>query len=129
MRAAHWLILAGSAVLLSGGVTHGLNYNRFIGTMGISGLNPSGLASFGQLWFSFTAHLVILSAVFVIASRTHGGKRILLACALILSIDPVLLFHYAGWFSGTFVSATATILLILGGFLLPETSERPPHPS
>jgi hypothetical protein len=129
MRAGHWLIVAGSAVLLAGAVTHGLNYSRFVATMGIGGLGPSGLASFGQLWFSFTMHLVILSAVFVIASRIPGGKRILLACALIPAIDTLLLFHYAGWFTGTFVSATATVFLVVGGFLLPERSERSPRSS
>jgi hypothetical protein len=65
----------------------------------------------------FSAHLVVLGIVVVLASGMARARPVLLACALIPAVDTVLLFHFAGLFIGTVSLAVAAVLLVVGGML------------
>jgi len=68
----------------------------------------------------FSAHLVILSLVVVVAAWTPGARRLILLVALVPAVDTFLLARFAGLFLGTFLVATVAGLFVVGGLLLPR---------
>ena len=65
----------------------------------------------------FSVHLVMLAIVVILACGVSGGRRIVLACALIPAADTIVLLRFVGWFVGSISLAAATVLLVLGGML------------
>ncbi|MBZ5590013.1 MAG: hypothetical protein LAO05_15775 [Acidobacteriia bacterium] len=63
----------------------------------------------------FSAHLVILGIVVIVASSVPRARRVLLACAAIPAADTVLPYRFAGLLVGAFALAAAAILLVVGG--------------
>jgi hypothetical protein len=123
VKVGRWLIVAGSVVLLLSALFHGSGYAKVTGAVAKSDAAPQLVAAFKALWLMFSFHLVVLSAVFVVASRTAKAKRLVLLCTLIPASDTILLFHFAGVFIGTIALAVATLLFLAGGFLLPQGAE------
>jgi len=124
VRASRWLVIGASIVLVATAALHAAGYRSVSSAILASGLNPSLVAPLRALWLMFSAHLVILTIVIILAGRVPGGRRILLACALIPAADTALLLRFVGLFVGTFALAAATVLLVLAGLLgtRPETS-------
>ncbi len=123
MKTARWLIAAGSLILFCTALLHGSGYPKLSAAIESSGANPIVVGAFKALWLMFSAHAIVLSVVFVVASRTPGGKRLVLLCLLIPAFDLVLLFHFLGMFIGTISVAVATLLFLVGGLLLPQGSQ------
>ena len=123
MRVGRWLILAGSVVLFATAVLHGSGFGHVSGMIAKSGLSPLGADAFKALWLMFSIHLAILSVVFVVASRTHAARRLVLLCALIPVADTVLMLHFLGVFVGTISILSAAVLFLIGGLLLPSGAE------
>ena len=88
-----------------------------------SAVDPSLVAAVRALWLMFSVHLVILAVVVILARRVSGGRRIVLACALIPAADTALLLRFVGVFEGTLGLGAATVLLVLGGLLWDEAGE------
>lgn len=121
MRIARWLVLAGSVVLFLTALVHGSGYASLSGAIEQSGAKPLVVSAFKALWLMFSFHLIVLSAVFIAASRSPRGRRLVLLCSLIPLSDTALLFHFLGVFIGTLAVALATVLFLIGGYLLPPS--------
>lgn len=120
MRLARWLIVAGSVVLLLTALVHGSGYEKISHEVETSAIKPFLIGGFKALWLMFSIHLLLLSAIFIAASQTPKGRRLVLLCTLIPASDTMLLFHFVGVFIGTIALAVATLLFFVGGFLLPQ---------
>ena len=120
MRVARWLVVMGSVILFCTAFVHLSGYSSVTHALQNTGARSFILNGFKALWLMFSIHLVLLSAVLVVASRTPRGKTLVLLCLLIPASDTVLLFHFIGLFIGTILLASATVFLIAGGLLLPQ---------
>lgn len=120
MKIARWLIVAGSAVLFLTALLHGSGYVQVNRVVEKSAMKPFLVGGFKALWLMFSIHLLVLSAVFIVASQTPKGRRLVLLCTLIPAFDTILLFHFVGVFIGTIALAVATLLFLAGWFLLPQ---------
>ncbi len=121
MKTARGLIVAGSAILFVTALLHGSGYWQLSDEIVRSNAIPLVISAFKALWLVFSAHLIVLSLVFVAASRIPGGKRIILIGVLIPAFDIVLLAHFMGlFFFGTIAVALAGVLLLAGGTMLPS---------
>ena len=112
-----WLILAAAIVLFVTAAIHGTGYTSVSSAVAANSVKPSLASVVRALWLMFSAHLLVLGVVVVLAGWTPGGGRVVLACALIPAADTALLLRFAGLFVGTFALAAVTVLLVLGGAL------------
>ena len=117
IRLSSWLVIAAAVVLIGTAALHGTGYGPVTAAIEASNAKPFLVAAVKALWLMFSAHLVILAAVVVLANGAPGGRRVLLACALIPAFDTVLLARFVGAFIGTFSLAAATVLLIAGALV------------
>jgi len=123
VKAARGLIIAASVILFVTALLHGSGYPKMSAEMAGSNARPVVASAFKALWLVFSAHLIVLSLIFVAASRIPGGKRIVLIGLLIPAFDVALLFHFLGLFVGTIAVALAGVLLLAGGLMLPNGSQ------
>ncbi|MFH1177201.1 MAG: hypothetical protein V1750_07320 [Acidobacteriota bacterium] len=114
---SRWLIIAAGVVLAGTAAFHATGYNSVSTAIQASGAKPFLVAAVKALWLMFSAHLILLSIVVILASGMPRARLVLLACAVIPAVDSVLLFHFAGLFVGTVSLAVAAILLVLGGLI------------
>jgi len=121
VKIARWLIVAGSLVLFLTALLHGSGYAEISRAVEKSDMKSFLIDVFKALWLMFSIHLLVLSAIFIVASQTPKGRRLVLLCTLIPAFDTMLLFHFLGVFIGTVALAVATLLFLVGGFLLPES--------
>jgi hypothetical protein len=119
MRLARWLVVAGSLILAATALFHATGYRDVTGAIQASGAPPFLVSAVKALWLMFSVHLLVLSLVFLAASRIPGGRRVVLLAAMIPLADTALLLRFAGVFVGTISLALATMLFLLGGVLLP----------
>jgi len=98
---------------------NGSGYEKISREVETSVTHPFLTGGFKALWLMFSIHLLLLSAIFIVASRTPKGRRLVLLCTLIPTFDTILLFHFVGVFIGTIALSVATLLFFIGGFLLP----------
>jgi hypothetical protein len=120
VKIARWLIVAGSLVLFLTALLHGSGYAEISRVVEKSDMKPFLIGGFKALWLMFSIHLLVLSAIFIVMSQTPKGRRLVLLCTLIPAFDTMLLFHFVGVLIGTVALAVATLLFLVGGFLLPE---------
>jgi hypothetical protein len=120
VKIARWLIVAGSLVLFLTALVHGSGYAEISRVVEKSDMKPFLIGGFKALWLMFSIHLLVLSAIFIVTSQTPKGRRLVLLCTLIPAFDTMLIFHFVGVFIGTVALAVATLLFLVGGFLLPE---------
>ena len=118
---SRWLIIGAGVLLVATAAVHAAGYPSISRIILASAVDPSLVAAVRALWLMFSVHLVILAVVVILARRVSGGRRIVLACALIPAADTALLLRFAGWFVGSFGLAAATVLLVLGGLLWPKS--------
>lgn len=123
-RVSRSLIIGAGVLLVATAAIHAAGYPAVSGAILASGLDPSLVAALRALWLMFSVHLVLLAIVVILAGGVPGGRRIVLACALIPAADTVLLLRFVGVFVGAVSLAAATALLVLGGLLWkgPENS-------
>lgn len=114
---ARWLVVAAGIILAGTAAFHATGYATVSNAIQASGAKPFLVAAVRALWLMFSAHLVLLAIVVVLASGVPRARPILLACGLIPAVDTVLLFHFAGLFIGTVSLAVAAVLLVVGGML------------
>jgi hypothetical protein len=122
VKIARLLIVVGSVVLFLTALLHGSGYAEISRVVEMSGMKLFLIGAFKALWLMFSIHLLVLSAIFIVASQTPKGRRLVLLCTLIPAFDTVLLFHFVGAFIGTIALAVATLLFLVGGFLLPQAA-------
>ena len=121
MKTARGLIIAASVILFATALLHGWGYPKLSAEIAGSNAKPLVVSTFKALWLVFSAHLIVLSLIFVTASRIPGGRRIVLIGLLIPVFDVVLLSHFLGLlFIGTIAVALAGLLLLAGGLMLPN---------
>ena len=120
MKIARWLIVAGGLVLFLTALLHGSGYAEISRVVEKSDMKSFLIDVFKALWLMFSIHLLVLSAIFIVASQTPKSRRLVLLCTLIPAFDTMLLFHFVGVFIGTVALAVVTLLFLVGGFLLPE---------
>ena len=120
VKIGRWLIVAGSVVLFLTALLHGSGYLQVSRALETSGMKPFLTGGFKALWLMFSIHVLVLGAVFIVASRIPKGRELVLLCTLIPACDTILLFHFVGVFIGTIALAVATLLFLSGGLLLPQ---------
>jgi hypothetical protein len=120
VKIGRWLIVAGSVVLFLTALLHGSGYLQVSRVLETSDMKPFLTGGFKALWLMFSIHLLVLSAIFIVAGLTPKGRRLVLLCTLIPACDTTLLFHFVGVFIGTIALAVATLLFLAGGLLLPQ---------
>ena len=124
MKTARGLIIAASVILFATALLHGSGYTKLSAEIARSNATPLVVSAFKALWLVFSAHLIVLSLIFVTASRNPGWRRIVLIGLLIPALDVVLLSHFLGLlFIGTIAVALAGVLLLAGGLMLPSGSQ------
>jgi len=121
MKRAQWLIIAGSIILFGTAFLHASGYSGVANAIAATGAKPFLVSAVKGLWLMFSAHLIILSLVFVVASRSPGGKWVVLACALMPVFDTVLLLGFVGIFPGSILLAIAAMLFLIGGLFFPRS--------
>jgi hypothetical protein len=94
VKIARWLIVVGSVVLFLTALLHGSGYAEISRVVEMSGMKPFLIGAFKALWLMLSIHLLVLSAIFIVASQTPKGRRLVLLCTLIPAFDTVLLFHF-----------------------------------
>jgi len=114
---SRWLIIGAGVLLVATAAVHAAGYPSISRIILASAVDPSLVAAVRALWLMFSVHLVILAVVVILARRVSGGRRIVLACALIPAADTALLLRFVGVFEGTLGLGAATVLLVLGGLL------------
>ncbi len=117
---ARWLIVAGSVVLFLTALLHGSGYVQISSALENSAMKPFLIGGLKALWLVFSVHLVVLGAVFIVASQAPKGRGLVLLCTLIPACDTILLFHFVGVLIGTIALTVATLLFFAGGILLPH---------
>jgi len=121
MKRAQWLIITGSIILFGTALFHASGYGGVANAIAASAAQPFLVSAVKGLWLMFSSHLIILSLVFVVASRSASGKWVVLACTLMPAFDTLLLLHFVGIFPGSILIATATIFFLIGGLLFPRS--------
>jgi len=121
MKRAQYLIIAGSIMLFCTAFLHASGYSGVANAIAATGAKPFLVSAVKGLWLMFSAHLIILSLVFVVASRNSGGKWTVLACTLMPVFDTLLLLRFVGVFPGSILLAIATVLFLIGGLLFPRS--------
>jgi hypothetical protein len=122
-KAARWLILAASVILLATALFHGSGYGSVARSIEASDVRPFLISAVKGLWLMFSIHLIVVSSALVAVSRSLQAKRFVLLCALFPIADTIILLVFAGVFAGTIMIAVAAILLLGGGLMLPRASE------
>jgi hypothetical protein len=120
LKTAHWLVVVGSCMLFITAALHGSGYIALSGMAEKSNADKLAVEAFKALWLVFSVHCAALGAIFIVASRTPGGRRTVLLGALVPAADTVLLLHFLGVFVGTIALA---LCLLIGGFLLPRNAQ------
>jgi len=116
--------ITAGVVLFATAAFHATGYASVSSAVLASGVKPALAAAMRALWLMFSAHLVVLGIMVILASGVPGARRLVLAGALIPAVDTALLLRFAGLFVGTVALALATVLLVLGGLLPPRREAR-----
>jgi hypothetical protein len=119
MKIARWLIVIGSLLLLFGAILHLYGYIFIMPRVAATNPGPEILNVFKALWWSLSVPGIVLCPVIIWASRLPNGRGLVLLCAVIPAATGVLLFCFLGWFIGSIVFSVATLLLLVGGLILP----------
>ena len=110
-------------ILFATALLHGSGFTSVSSEIATSNAPRVLVAAFRALWLSFSAHLIVLSAIVVVASRMPNGKIVILQVMVISVIDTGILLHFVGPFIGVYALASATVCLLAGGLLLPNAPE------
>ena len=78
---------------------------------------------FKALWWSFSVTGIVLCPVIIWASRLPAGRGLVLLCTVIPAVTSVLMFCFLGVFIGSIIYSLATVLLLVGGLMLPGSAE------
>jgi hypothetical protein len=94
VKTARGMIMAGSAILFLTALLHGWGYPKISAEMAGSNARPLLVSAFKALWLVYSAHLIVLSLIFVAASGIPGGKRIVLIGLLIPALEATVPFPW-----------------------------------
>ncbi len=118
MKLGRWLVLAGSVILAATAVFHATGYATVASGIDASGARPLIVSAVKALWIMFTIHLIFISVLLFLASRTPAAGHLVLVAACVPACDTLVLLRFVGVFIGTLALALATILIAAGGFLV-----------
>jgi hypothetical protein len=122
MKNARWFTPAGCIVLFASAGFHSSGYFRLIGRMHVVGIEPPFDGLIKACWWTLSVEFAGLGIIALLAHRMeHGGRkqggRIVLLCAAISAVTALLLLCFMGLFSGVYLLAVVTVLLLIGGWL------------
>lgn len=102
-------------MLVTAGI-HALGYRPVTAQLATSGLDAVWQSGIKGLWLIFSLHLVIVGALFLVASVRPAkvSKAVLVIAGLVPAGDTVMLYRFVGVFIGTVVLAIAAVLLYVG---------------
>jgi hypothetical protein len=120
LKAARWLVMIGSLLVLFGAILHIYGYTFAMPRVAATNAGPEILNVFKALWWSFSVTGIVLCPVIVWASRLPTGRGLVLLCTVIPAAISVLMFCFLGVFIGSIIFSTATLLLLVGGLMLPS---------
>ena len=119
-RAARKALFAAGLLHIIGG------YSYLFPALVKAGVDARLLGAVKCVWLVFTVELVILTPAFVWISGRPGARSLLLYLALIPVIDAVLMYYFVGRFIGSNMVAVGSVLLLIGGWLLPRNQTTAP---
>jgi len=123
LKAARWLVMIGSLLLLFGAILHVYGYTFAMPRVAATNAGPEIFKVFKALWWSFSVTGVVLCPVIVWASRLPSGRGLVLLCTVIPAANSVFMFYFLGLFIGSIILGIATLLLFVGGLMLPRGAQ------
>lgn len=124
MSLARWLILLGAIVLFCAAITHMIGYKFFIPALAQYNLPTHYVSAIRAIWVVFSLHMALLSIAIVLLSRLPGSRGLVMFLSLIPTIDSLVMYHFVGLFVGTYMVASAAVLLLVGSWLMPRDYAR-----
>jgi hypothetical protein len=117
-----WFTPLGSIVLFASAIFHGSGYWPLLRRMYSVGIDTPFDGLIKACWWVLSAEFVGLGIIALLAHRMeHGGRkhggRIVLLCAAISGATALLFLRFLGLFTGVYLLAIVTLLLLLGGWL------------
>ncbi|HYL82977.1 MAG TPA: hypothetical protein VE263_01985 [Candidatus Angelobacter sp.] len=121
MKPKRWFTPAGSIVLFATAIYHASVYIPVLRRMRAAGIGAPFDGMFKASWWILSTELAGLGVIALLAHQlAHGGGklggRIVLVCAATSAFTAVLLACFLGLFSGVYLLALVTVLLLLGGW-------------
>jgi hypothetical protein len=107
-------------VLFCGALLHLVGYKFVIPSIANTGMDAKIVGALKCVWLVFSVEVLVLGPAFVWISRRPDGRSLLLYLALIPVIDGILMYYFVGPFIGSNIVAVGSVLLIIGGWLLPR---------
>jgi len=126
MKLARWLVVIGCLLLLAGGLLHSYGSAFVFAKLAASNLDGGLMGAMKCLWLSFSVEFIVLSFIIFRASRLSNGRGLVLLCTVIPALTAILMYQFAGAFSGAHMLAAGTLCLAVGGWLLPRAHESHP---
>ncbi len=120
MKAARLLIWIGSLLLLFGAILHLYGYTFIMPRIAATDAGPEIRNVFKALWWSMSVPGIVLCPLLIWVSRLPNGRGLVLLCTVIPAATGLLLFCFLGWFIGSIIFSIATLLLLVGGLMLPR---------
>jgi hypothetical protein len=119
LKLARPLIVIGSLLLLFGATLHLYGYTFVMPRVAATNAGPEIVNVFKALWWGFSVPGIVLCPLLIWASRLPNGRGLVLLCTVIPAATGILLFCFLGWFIGSIIFSVATVLLLVGGLMLP----------
>jgi hypothetical protein len=123
VKSARWLIMIGSLLMLVGAILHVYGYTFAMPRVAATNAGPEIVNVFKALWWSFSVTGIVLCPVIIWASRLPRGRGLVLLCTVIPAATSVLMFCFLGVFIGSIILSLATLLLLVGGIMLPSNEK------
>jgi hypothetical protein len=127
MKLGRWLTISGGVLLLLTGLMHGYGHH-FAEPQILAALksDPQLLSVVQSMWWAFSLEFVMLGLIVLWAVRFVPGRGLILLCGLIPALTTLVILRYVGVFIGDIMLGCATVLLLVGGFMLPRSRESHP---
>ncbi len=108
-----WGLYLVSSILIISALLHGVGYTSVLQAMEKAGMPPSWAAGIKALWLTFSVHLLIVAAIFMVAAARPAmvDSRILAVCGLFPAIDTMLLLGSVGIFAGSILLGLAALVI------------------
>jgi len=106
---------AGAVMVVTAGI-HGLGYREVTAQLATSSLEAPWQTGIEGLWLIFSLHVVIVGALFLVASvrPPSVSTTVLVVAGLVPAADTVMLYAFVGMFVGTVALAIAAVLVYVG---------------
>ncbi len=114
IRSRRWLLGVGTLVLLATAGLNALGYGQVSARVAASGMETAWSAGLKALWLIFSLHLAVVASLILVGSVRPQlvSNFVLQACALIPTLDAVVLWELAGPVPSVFLAFAAILIWV-----------------